>query len=224
MTCISKPGDILFHSVDPFVNHGFIINGFSSFKAVENMASERIKIFACEDKNSANNSHQLPELPPIDSPDVAEEIGQLWNLNPTVQVRKRPEDEIESLLSVVHVARNSATNSLSDLAFTATAIQCIVTKTELPSYKCRLHFCETQRKFQKIAVDLSKIAKLRFRELFDDICDFDADNFDEEGAKPMHNKKQLAQLSRQIWNAKQSINCELLDRVIADNIFLGYQL
>ena len=85
------------------------------------MASERIKFFACEDKNSANNSHQLPELSPIDSPDVAEEIGQLWNLNPTIQVRKRPEDEIESLLSVVHVARNSATNSLSDLAFTATA-------------------------------------------------------------------------------------------------------
>ena len=189
------------------------------------MASKRIKIFACESNDSANNSHQLPALPPSgDSPDVADEIGQLWNLTPSANSKKHPEDEIESLLAVVHVARNSATNSLADLAFTATAIQCIFTKIELPSYKCRVHFNEIQRKFRKISVDLTKIAKLKFRELFGDICDFDADNFDEESAKPMHNKKQLAQLSRQIWNAKQSINCELLDRVIADNIFLGYQL
>ena len=189
------------------------------------MASKRIKIFACENNDSASNLHQFPALPPIgDSPDVAEDIGQLWNLNPSAKAENRPEDEIESLLSVVHVARNSATSSLADLAFTATAIQCIFTKIDLPSYKCRVHSNEIRRKFRKISVDLSKIAKLKFRELFGDICEFDADNFGEESAKPKHDQDQLAQLSRQIWNAKQSINCELLDRVIADNIFLGYQL
>ena len=187
------------------------------------MASKRMKNFACENNDSASNSQLLPALPPI-SPDVAASIGQLWNLNPQGEAENRPEDETESLLSVVHVARNSATNSLADLAFTATAIQCIVTKTELPSYKCRVHFDEIQRKFRKISIDLTKIAKLKFRTLFGDICEFDADNFDEESSKPKRDRDQLAQLSRQIWNAKQSINCLLLDRVIADNVYLGYQL
>ena len=189
------------------------------------MASKRIKIFACENNDSANNSHQLPALPTQeDSPNIVGDIAQLWNLMPTANQEKRPEDEVESLLSVVHVARNSATSSLADLAFTATAIQCIFTKIDLPSYKCRVHFNEIQRKFGKISVDLTKIAKLKFRELFGDICDFDADSFEEESAKPKHDQDQLSQLSRQIWQAKETINCLMLDRVIADNVYLGYQL
>ena len=187
------------------------------------MASERI-FFACENGESAN-SHQLPALPTLDdSPDVAG-IVQLWSLQPESEENLvRPEDEIESLLPIVHVARNSATSSIADLAFTATAIQCIVTKSKLPSYMCRVHFGDIQRKFRKISIDLTKIAKLKFRELFGDFCEFEADNFSEENAKPKHDQDQLAQLSRQIWQAIENINCLMLDRVIADNVSLGYQL
>ena len=189
------------------------------------MASKRI-FFACENVN-------LPPFPdPYDSPeennneDVAGSIAQLWNLDPLegMKVQETPEDNVETLLTAVHVSRNSATDSLRSLAHTATAIQCIIRKSKLPSYKCTRHFHDIQKHFGQIATNVSKLAKLKFRQIFGDFCDFEADSFAEESDKPKHDQDQLAQLSRQIYNSQQRISCIMLDRVIADNVSLGYRL
>ena len=184
------------------------------------MASLPVSNHAFLVENDEDNSNDLPEGLVRNTLDL-----KAFIIEPSPLGGGRPltnDEFFQALHYQTRVANREALVSLARLVHVASQIQCVLHKTKLRRNVC-IHSSTIREKFNLVAKTTVSAARGIFWFVFGDIRAASNVNFDAKTDVTVQ-RKQVEAIAASVLAIPEEINCEKLNRVVAENAALGYQI